>query len=710
MQSTGDATSARFAQPTTALARIVLSEALIAARDVASCAQVAVDWFAQHAGLARSFVGVVDEVERARLVGVAAHGVDPIWVNAFAIDIDDRQGPLVEIVRTSKPARVRLRIDALGLAETAWLGVPLPPDDHEPIAGVLFVAPPPKRSAEVEWGARVLGQRLVELRRVTKLAGEEERQRRERGLLERIINSLPDLILFADEEGKVIFANPRAERFFASQDDESEGRRRAVALNNMLFSAGLSRRAIEGAEAVRRELPLVDPDDGSDRLFELMSTVMTGPDGPGIVSILRNVTDLQRAAQEIEENYRKLRAAEADVRAERDRLDVIIDSVADPILVTDSDGSTVMMNEPAERLFTAPPGSTAARAKRVRANDAHVSSHVSNLFLAPLGERWRGELGLVDPETGAPLPVEAISGKILSSVREVTGVVTILHDRTEALERARLYEQLKQASEQIEQKVRDATAELVRHNELLRRQAIELEQASNLKSQFLATMSHEFRTPLNAILGYTDMLLKGVSGMPTPSQRRSLSRVDSNARHLLAIINDILDISRIEAGKMPVNVTTFRVDELLAEVLAEVAPLVDHAKLEVSSHCARSLPRVRSDRPKVKQILMNLLSNALKFTTKGSVKVTASLAPDRKALRVAVADTGIGIAKSDQEKIFDDFRQADDSPTRNYGGAGLGLAICRRLANVLGGRITLVSRVGRGSTFTLDLPLRRRNP
>jgi signal transduction histidine kinase len=340
----------------------------------------------------------------------------------------------------------------------------------------------------------------------------------------------------------------------------------------------------------------------------------------------------------------------------------------------------------------------------VQANDAHFSSFVSNLFFEGDSRRRTGSIGLVDPTTAASLPMEAISGKIVSEHGEVTAVVTILHDRTEELERARLYEDLKKLSAELEQKVRDATAELVRQNELLRRSHIALEQASALKSQFLANMSHEFRTPLNAILGYTSMLLKGVSGEMTPQQRRNLERIDSNSHHLLSIINDILDISRIEAGKMPLTLVEFLLPDMVREVLAEVEPLIARAKLAVATELDDALPLVKSDRQKVKQIIINLLTNALKFTPQGWVKVTAAYDTRLDRVTIAVTDSGIGISPKDQEVIFEDFRQADDSPTRQYTGAGLGLAICRRLTQMLGGELTVRSALGEGSTFTLTMP------
>jgi signal transduction histidine kinase len=329
-------------------------------------------------------------------------------------------------------------------------------------------------------------------------------------------------------------------------------------------------------------------------------------------------------------------------------------------------------------------------------------------MLVSADQRRVGEIGLIDPVTGEALPVEAIAGKILSDHGELTAVVTILHDRREALETAKLYEQLKQASDELEKRIQAATSDIAHQNELLRRQAIELEQASALKSQFLANMSHEFRTPLNAMLGYTSMLLQGVGGGLEPAVRRHLNRIESNGRHLLTIINEILDISRIEAGRMPLQLSRFDVPALIAEVRSELEPIILRSKLTVTVDFPKNLPPLVSDRQKVKQILLNLLSNALKFTHRGAVVLKARRHVKDRTMTLSVTDSGIGIAPADQLKIFEDFRQLDNSPTRKYGGTGLGLSICRRLAQMLDGRIVLRSEVGKGSTFALVLPLRGR--
>ena len=689
-------------------AQIGLLEFLIAWDDPREVVGRSLEWLVEFGGVTRAACFSVDlENDRLVLMGALGFALEEAGLG-LAVDLDERDHPLVMAAGRREPTVLtgpfrdpRL---AVLIGRGSFHGIPMNGrlGREEWTAGLLVVSP---WSAEVErsgrWLARVLGHRLLRMSRTHAAVDAEKKGRRDRVLLD----SVPDPILLTEPEGRMLVANARAKALLAVSEGDSEGRRRAVALNNMLLSAALAQTMLQG-EGRPRELLLVDPADGSDLLFELLSTaVPESRQGTAVVSILRNVTDLRHAMEQVAENYRRLRVAESDVRAERDRLDLIIDSVADPILVTDSAGALVLMNAPADRLFTVPPGAPAEHAQRVRANDAHFSSFVANVFLSR-GPRHVGGIALVDPATGAPLPVEAVSGEIFSEHGEVATVVTVLHDRTEEMERARLYEELKRASELLEERVREATAELVSQNELLRRQRLELEQASALKSQFLANMSHEFRTPLNAILGYTSLLLEGVAGPLNDKQERNLTRVDSNAQHLLALINDILDISRIEAGRMPLTIEAIDLALLVREVLAELDPLVARSRLSVSTRIVPDLPTVASDRAKVKQILVNLVSNAVKFTPAGSVVVTVTGDVDDGPLRVAVADTGIGIDPADQEKIFEDFQQADPSTERRYGGAGLGLAISRRLSHMLNGRLELASRPGEGSTFTLIIPQR----
>jgi PAS domain S-box-containing protein len=640
---------------------------------------------------------------------VAEHGISSSAIVDFVLTHDDEAHPLIAAMRRRDPSyfdgpqpAFRLPIDG------PFHAVPLRSDDNAVSHGLLLAsAIGPAPHPEVLWLANILSRQMSRLLGRQTLA--ETRFGQERMLLYSIINAVTDPILLTDTEGKLIIANSHAEKLFAAPEDASEGWRRAVGLNNMLFSAALSTSAVSELELARRELLLVDPLEGSDLLFELLSSRANDErQGTYVVSILRNVTDLARAKEEIEESYNTLRIAQAEVRDERHRLELIIDSVADPILVTDQEGDIVLMNEPAERLFNEPPARDDAAQRRVRANGAHLTSFVSNVLTRSGEQRYRGEIQLADPATGKALPVEAVAGTILSEQRELMWVVTILHDLTEALEKSRLYEQLRQASAQLERKVQEATAELAQQNELLRRQHIALEQASALKSQFLANMSHEFRTPLNAILGYTYMLLNGVTGPVSEHQRKSLTRIDSNSRHLLALISDILDITRIEAGRMPLNLSTFGIPELVHEVMAELEPIIKRSSLAVSARMARTLRPIKSDRQKVKQVVLNLLSNALKFTPAGSVTIAASYDQDDKSVAIVVRDTGVGIPSEDQAKVFEDFRQLDSSPARGYGGTGLGLSICRRLAQMLGGHIELVSQLGQGSTFTLKLPVRLR--
>ena len=689
-------------------AKLALAEFLLTTTDLQASARRAVDWLVRHTDVDQAVVAVFEPGTGAMLP-IAENGVSSSAVADFSVSREDEGHPLVRALDRLEPTYFDAHSPSFRspVEGTGFHAIPLRGDDDAAAQGLLIAgASSPEVNPEVAWLGRILSRQVSRLFGRHTLA--ETRFGQERMLLYSIINAVTDPILLTDTEGKLIIANSHAEKLFAAPEVSSEGWRRAVSLNNMLFSAALSTSAMAHTELARRELLLVDPLEGSDLLFELLSSrAQDERQGTYVVSILRNVTDLARAKEEIEDSYRTLRLAQAEVRDERHRLDLIIDSVADPILVTDQEGDIVLMNEPAERLFNVPPNAPESSQRRVRGNGANLTSFVSNVLTSGGEQRYRGEIQLSDPLTGRALPVEGLAGQILSEQGELMWVVTILHDLTEAIEKARLYEQLKQASAELERKVQEATAELAEQNELLRRQHIALEQASALKSQFLANMSHEFRTPLNAILGYTHMLLNGVTGAVTDPQRKSLSRIDSNSRHLLALINDILDITRIEAGRMPLTITEFGVQDLVREVMSELEPIIKRTSLKVRTSTTGKLPGIRSDRQKVKQIVLNLLSNALKFTAEGSVTINASY-DGKGQVAISVRDTGVGIAPEDQAKVFEDFRQLDASPARGYGGTGLGLSICRRLAQMLGGTIELESTAGKGSTFLLRLPARLR--
>jgi signal transduction histidine kinase len=221
------------------------------------------------------------------------------------------------------------------------------------------------------------------------------------------------------------------------------------------------------------------------------------------------------------------------------------------------------------------------------------------------------------------------------------------------------------------------------------------------RAHFLSCMSHEMRTPLNAVVGYTSMLLQGMAGPISSDQSRMLARVDENSRRLLSLVNDVLDIARIEADRMPVTPTEIHLAELVSEVLRELEPLAVESGLQVFAETDASAPLLFNDRQKIKQILLTLLVNALKFTPEGTVRVGCAYDPRSRRFTLDVVDTGVGIPVEDQPGLFADFGLPGQ--TRSGVGAGLGLAIARRLANLMGGTITLVSAPGRGSTFTLEI-------
>ena len=229
------------------------------------------------------------------------------------------------------------------------------------------------------------------------------------------------------------------------------------------------------------------------------------------------------------------------------------------------------------------------------------------------------------------------------------------------------------------------------------------EQASRAKSEFLANMSHELRTPMNAIIGFTRLMMRRCKDLLPERQYGNLEKILASANHLLNLINDVLDLSKIEAGRMEVRPVEFALEPLVDQCLRTVEPMVKSGRVQLIKEIEPGLPPLFSDQDKLRQILFNLLSNAAKFTEAGNITLTARQSGE--AIAIAVADTGIGIPPDQVELVFEEFRQADSSSTRQYGGTGLGLSISRRLAQLMGGDITLASTPGVGSNFTLTLPV-----
>jgi GAF domain-containing protein len=231
----------------------------------------------------------------------------------------------------------------------------------------------------------------------------------------------------------------------------------------------------------------------------------------------------------------------------------------------------------------------------------------------------------------------------------------------------------------------------------------QLEAASKHKSQFLANMSHELRTPLNAILGYTELIVDGVYGEPPEKMQATLKRITANGKHLLGLINDVLDLSKIEAGQLTLALDNYSMKDVVHSVYGAVEAMATDKKLAFKAEVSLDLPPGRGDERRLTQVLINLVGNAIKFTDAGEVAIKARASNGHYS--VSVCDTGPGISEADQAKLFQEFQQADNSITRKKGGTGLGLAISKRIVEMHGGQITLQSHLGKGSTFSITLPV-----
>ena len=309
------------------------------------------------------------------------------------------------------------------------------------------------------------------------------------------------------------------------------------------------------------------------------------------------------------------------------------------------------------------------------AQDSHYATHVAT------AGGWRRLLAVPMLREAKPLGVIAVGWRDPGPIpeRQVELLKTFADQAVIAIENVRLFNEIQDKSRQ-------------------------LEKASRHKSEFLANMSHELRTPLNAIIGFTRIVMRRSKEHLEPKQYENLEKILSSGEHLLALINAILDLSKVEAGHIEVNAREIRLAPVLEQCVRTVEPLVKTDAVRLVKELNGELPEVYLDEEKLRQIVINLLSNAVKFTSSGSIRLQAQAA--NGSVAIAVADTGIGIPADKLGLIFEEFEQADASSTRVHGGTGLGLAIARRLARLMGGDVAVESQPGSGSTFTLTLPVR----
>lgn len=503
----------------------------------------------------------------------------------------------------------------------------------------------------------------------------EEEMTASRNLLNRILDSITDAFIALDRDWKITYINPEAARINEKNPEEFL---RKTQWEEWPASVGTQveqqyRKAMNERVPVHFEHCYIV---GNNQ--ELWLDFHAYPHEDGLVIFYRNITERKK----IEE---KLRRSEEQFR-------LISESVADMIVVLDLNGKRVYNNPSYKPIL----GDT----NKLPGTDSFLDIHpedrerIKEVFQQTVssGEGQRAEYRLLSKSSEIHY-IESHSSVIRDTKGNKVNVVVVSRDITE---RKKTEAELLKYQEKLEEMVRDRTTEL----EIAKDRA---EIADRLKSAFLATMSHELRTPLNSIIGFTGILLREIAGPLNPEQKKQLLMAKGSASHLLALINDVLDISKIEAGELTVSMKEFDFSKSLNKVVNLVRPLAEKKELSLNLVMPFESLTVVSDERRIEQVLLNLINNSIKFTEKGSVIVDCSI-PDKNIV-TKIIDTGIGIKPEDLDKLFKPFSQVDTGITRNHEGTGLGLSISKKLTEKLGGTISVESEFGKGSVFTLTLPI-----
>jgi PAS domain S-box-containing protein len=531
---------------------------------------------------------------------------------------------------------------------------------------------------------RIVGM-LAVVRDTTDHTYHASRIDRDRERLQALMDSANDLIFFKDTEGRYTGINSAFSEFLGLNDPsqvigKSDADIFGAEVGELLRTD--MERTLKHGESVVERVQQVPRADGELRWVRVDRAPILDEQGEiiGLVGTARDVT-LQVEAT-------------AELRREREMLQTLIDTIPDLIFIKDTNSRFTRVNlAQARNLGFEDP------ADMVGKSDADfypaqraIEFRTDECQLFVTGQPLINKLERLHSEGQEAKWMLTSKAPIFDELGRVTGLVGAARDVTQIHE--------------AEMQLRARTAELEAEKERAERAVEEAREASRLKSEFLSTMSHELRTPMNAIIGYSHLLLDGLDGELTEQQAADIGQIARSADQLLGLIDDVLDLSKIEAGRMDLATESIDIGGVVRQVVDSLTPQASAKGIALEIDVVGRLGEIDADPKRIRQILLNLVSNAVKFTERGKVTVAARALPG--TVEVRVTDTGIGIEKEALTYIFDEFRQADGSTTRRFGGTGLGLAIARNLAQLHGGDIDVVSTVGIGSTFTLRLPARKR--
>src|SRR5437773_1803079 len=489
-----------------------------------------------------------------------------------------------------------------------------------------------------------------------------------------MVNGVGDAVLVTDSNNDMVLQNRRAELLFRASDEDSAGKRRAVWMNNFLFTAALSTWNLERVGATTgREVTLVDPIEGDELIYEVITTpaqnIQVGM--RGTVSVLKNVTDIRHIGEELARGRQRLQSAEEEIRIERDRLDLVLRNVPNPIIVVDNDNHIMSMNPAAERLFK-PASATSRAAHTALANDARFTSFLAGLRLDPVMSK-RGEIGLTDPGTDDHLEMEVSATEIKDGRGAVMAIVSVMQDvgRLRELERRRL-EQALFDSEKLA-----ATGRLA------------------------ASIAHEINNPLEAIQNALYLLVKRIPD--DDPNARFLGIAMKETERMSRILRQMLGFYRPVADLAPTDLNA-----LIDEAEALVAKRLRERDVKIERRLEPNLPKAMASADQIKQVILNLVLNAAEAMPQGGV-ITVATESHRDAasgfirtdaVQVQVSDTGPGIPEEHLPHIFEPFFS-----TKGEKGTGLGLWVSLGIAQSHGGRLQVRNRTGGGTIFSMTLPI-----